>query len=56
MLESEPFEEPCLAGEGRDRQKGDVDFLCIGQLGTVLLDCCLERCHRTPLILHSRQV
>lgn len=37
MFESEPFGEACLAAEGRARQKGDVEFLGIGQLRAVLL-------------------
>lgn len=32
MFESGVFEEPCLTVEGRERQKGDVDFLYNGQL------------------------
>lgn len=35
MFGLEALGDPCLAVDGRERQKGDVDFLCTGQLGNV---------------------
>lgn len=36
MLELEAFGEPCIAVDWRERQKGDVDFLFISQLGNIM--------------------
>lgn len=54
MFESEPFGEACLAAEGRARQKGDVDFLSMGQLKIVLLVAVAWGSNRTRMILRYR--